>query len=258
MRSQVLGQLSERLNYDRLYQEALTDPELRRTRLELEAALGNAEEARRVVFDLFQDLDDFRLDDYNPFSNLESSMERLLHFLLNGLQEGGHEVVDHGDCVYELRFSDGRSVKLTTKREKAKEQPEIELLGLDHPLVQDLLNRFRQVPPEALGISVRGSNGIPAVITLWHVECGSATAETRTHIQPIAVNLQGQRQPALEKAPELVFKSVGTAPTWKREDRSRVLKDLIEPMLQREIIHRGLAADGAGFASNLIGWIEVT
>jgi len=31
LRSQILGQLSERLNYDRLYQEALSDPELKRT-----------------------------------------------------------------------------------------------------------------------------------------------------------------------------------------------------------------------------------
>ena len=42
LRAQILGQLSERLNYDRLYQEALSDPELRRTQVELEAALSNA------------------------------------------------------------------------------------------------------------------------------------------------------------------------------------------------------------------------
>ena len=57
LRAQILGQLSERLNYDRLYQEALSDPELRRTQLEVEAALRNAREAREVVFDLFQDLE---------------------------------------------------------------------------------------------------------------------------------------------------------------------------------------------------------
>ena len=56
LRAQILGQLSERLNYDRLYQEALSDPELKRTQVELEAALSNSREARQVVFDLFQDL----------------------------------------------------------------------------------------------------------------------------------------------------------------------------------------------------------
>jgi superfamily II DNA/RNA helicase len=64
LRSQVLGQLSERLSYDRPYREALSDPELRRTKEELEAALSNASEARKVVFELFQDLDGFCLDDY--------------------------------------------------------------------------------------------------------------------------------------------------------------------------------------------------
>ncbi len=46
-RAQILGQLSERLNYDRLYQEALSDPELKRTALEVEAALSNAKRGSR-------------------------------------------------------------------------------------------------------------------------------------------------------------------------------------------------------------------
>jgi len=72
---------SERLNYDRLYQEALSDPKLKRTAVELEAALSNAREAREVVFDLFQDLDGFSLDDYKPFSDISSGMDRLVQFL---------------------------------------------------------------------------------------------------------------------------------------------------------------------------------
>jgi hypothetical protein len=75
LRAQVLGQLSERLNYDRLYQEAFSDPELKRTRMELETALANAREARAVVFDLFQDLEGFSLDDYRPFSDVSTGMK---------------------------------------------------------------------------------------------------------------------------------------------------------------------------------------
>jgi len=80
LRAQILGQLSERLNYDKLYQEALSDPELKRTRVELEAALANSREAREVVFDLFQDLEGFSLDDYKPFSDVSGSMDRLVRF----------------------------------------------------------------------------------------------------------------------------------------------------------------------------------
>ena len=43
LRTQILGQLAEKLNYERLYQQALADPELRRTKVELEAALNNAD-----------------------------------------------------------------------------------------------------------------------------------------------------------------------------------------------------------------------
>jgi SNF2 family DNA or RNA helicase len=46
LRAQILGQLSERLNYERLYHDALSDPELRRTQVEIEVALNNAKEAR--------------------------------------------------------------------------------------------------------------------------------------------------------------------------------------------------------------------
>ena len=36
LRAQILGQLNDRLSYDQLYREALFDPELKRTREELE------------------------------------------------------------------------------------------------------------------------------------------------------------------------------------------------------------------------------
>jgi superfamily II DNA/RNA helicase len=81
LRSQILGQLSERLNYEKLYHEALSDPQLRRTQLELDIALKNAEEAREVVFDLFQDLQGFSLDDYRPFEDVSNGIRRLLDFL---------------------------------------------------------------------------------------------------------------------------------------------------------------------------------
>jgi SNF2 family DNA or RNA helicase len=64
LRSQILGQLSERLSYETLYAQAISDPELKRTDLELDQALANASEARSVVYELFQDLDGFSLDDY--------------------------------------------------------------------------------------------------------------------------------------------------------------------------------------------------
>ena len=85
LRAQILGQLSERLDYNEIYQTALSDPELKRTRQELETALSNAKEAREVVFDLFQDLEGFSLDEYKPFSDVSTSLEKVAQFLSEAL-----------------------------------------------------------------------------------------------------------------------------------------------------------------------------
>src|SRR5205814_5047529 len=105
LRSQVLGQLSERLTYDRLYREALSDPELRRTKEELEAALSNASEARKVVFELFQDLESFSLEDYKPFSDVGAGMDRIVRFLSVAIEDLGCRVVGIRDGIFEIRGS---------------------------------------------------------------------------------------------------------------------------------------------------------
>jgi hypothetical protein len=85
LRSQILGQLSEHLSYDRLYQDAVRDPTLKRTKQELDVALDNARTARNAVFELFQDLEGFRLDDYKQFDDGSAGMQRLLQYLREGL-----------------------------------------------------------------------------------------------------------------------------------------------------------------------------
>src|SRR5262249_29950291 len=81
LRTQILGQLAEKLNYERLYQQALADPELKRTKVELEAALNNAKEAQKVVFELFQDLEGFSIDEYRPLANVTAGLGALREFL---------------------------------------------------------------------------------------------------------------------------------------------------------------------------------
>src|SRR5450759_2907217 len=110
LRSQILGQLSERLNYEKLYHEALSDPQLRRTQLELEIALANAEEAREVVFDLFQDLDGFSLDDYRPFEDVSDGFRRLIDFLAASLPDQGRRLVRKEGDLFEVVDNAGKRI----------------------------------------------------------------------------------------------------------------------------------------------------
>ena len=116
MRAQILGQLSERLNYDKLYQQALSDPELKRTEVELEAALSNSREAREVVFDLFQDLDGFSLDEYKPLADVSTMMERLHEFLAAAVADRGWTLRRIDDTHSEVEGPDTGVVHLTTSR----------------------------------------------------------------------------------------------------------------------------------------------
>ena len=258
LRAQILGQLSERLNYDRLYQEALSDPELKRTRLELEAAVGNAEEARRVVFDLFQDLDDFRLDDYKPFSDVESSLARLIRFLSAAMEESGHRVRAIEKSVYEIEFADGRKLNVTTDRDLAKDRQDLELMGLDHPLAQELLARYKRVPAEAIGVAVQADDTPAGVVSLWFVESHGKAGERKGNVQAMAVDLDGQRLPHLERAVEKIFHYAPAEPSLTLDARLAVLNTDLEPMLYRDLQHQGVVADGMGFSSELIGWIELS
>ncbi len=258
LRSQILGQLSERLNYDRLYQEALSDPELKRTAIELEAALSNAREAREVVFDLFQDLEGFSLDDYKPFSDISSSMDRLINFLSAALAERQQRVVKLDNDIYDLQSLEGKPLaRFTTNRDTAMSRDDMELMGLDYPLMQNELARWRDLPPEDIGIAVQGDGDPPILLSLWLVESSAGNGERRVAIQSIAVQRDGTRVPGAERQPSHYFSAHPVGPTIDAAQRKTLFQDAVEPTLQRELKHKGAANGDGSYSATLIGYIEV-
>lgn len=256
-RSQILGQLSERLNYDRLYQEAIGDPELKRTRLELEEAVRNASEARKVVFELFQELDGFNLDDYRPFSDINADFAKLIAFFSDSVSDKRQSVRPIGDGMFELvNGGVGRLALLTTDREKAQESEEIQLLGLDHNLVVDEFSRWKALAPSEIGVSVAGSTS--GVVTVWRVEGQGLKGENKTVLLTLAVDGDRMRSPGLERSVESVLASTASPSNLGFDDRQSLLHETIEPMLQRELGHSGLASERGGYSSTLVAWIEVS
>jgi superfamily II DNA or RNA helicase len=259
LRAQILGQLSERLNYDRLYQEALSDPELKRTQVELEAALSNSREARQVVFDLFQDLDGFSLDDYKPFSDVSSSLDRLVQFLSAAVADRQQKLVKVDEAAFDLMTADGiRRARFSLNREAATNSDDLALMGLDHPLVQEELDRWRSVPPEEVGIAVASDLEEPVLLSLWVVEVSADKGERRVVVQPIAVKQDGTRVPAVERQCERYFRAPTASPRFKPEQRLELFGRVVEPTLQRELKHKGAVNDGGSYSTNLIGYVEIS
>ena len=76
-------------------------------------------------------------------------------------------------------------------------------------------------------------------------------------VQAMAVDPDGQRLPQMERAVEKVFHRAPAEPSLTLDERLAILKKDLEPMLSRDLQHRGVVVDGMGFSSELIGWIEL-
>lgn len=258
LRAQILGQLSDRLSYDELYRNALSDPELKRTRQELEAALSNADEARKVVFELFQDLERFSLEDYRPLSDVDASKTRIIDFLRSAVPMAGGTFAQMGPDRYQIGLPEEAAPHLCTfDRDLAQEDDRIELLGIDHPVVSRMVQALCSLPPTKIGASVQMGLDQAGVVTVWQVQVYGKGNESGTHIISIAVDISGKRVPSLEKRYPEIFRAAPVPAHLEPVARERLLHDIIEPTLEREINHRGLSNPDGGYSSKLLAWLEV-
>jgi SNF2 family DNA or RNA helicase len=260
LRTQILGQLAEKLNYERLYQQALADPELKRTKVELEAALNNAKEAQQVVFELFQDLEGFSIDEYRPLANVNAGLGALREFLQVTLPMRGMRLSEAANGVLEVRSETGAVVtRFTTDRDAANAENGPDLLGLDHPLVAELLLAYRDTSPEDIAVSVTsGEAKTQGVITCWLINARMPKGEQRVFLQPIAVRDDGQRMQPWERQLDRYLQGVSTASHWTEAERLDRLREQIEPALDRELDQRGVLSGDGAYTAELIAWVELT
>ena len=261
LREQILGQLSERLSYDKLYQDALNDPTLKRTRQELEVALENARTARQVVFELFQDLDGFRLDDYKQFDDSGKGMERLLRYVQAGVQQAGGTVQPLGPSLYNITLNGEAPQRVSTDRDKAKEDENLSLLGLEHPLVRRLTEEHRRLDADARALVGRLEAGGEAsgAVSIWRVEIHSGQGQVQQRILTIGLSPEGERSRILERLTGRLrdlqpCDQTVLSPTRRVE----FVRSAVPEMIRRELEHAGVLAEDTSFSARLLAWVEVT
>jgi hypothetical protein len=142
-------------------------------------------------------------------------------------------------------------------REAATNQDDLQLMGLDHPLVQEELGRWRSLPPEEIGIGVSGDVDEPVMLSLWMVEASAGKGERRVVVQPIAVKQDGTRVPAVERLCDKYLQAPSAPPTFQSERRIDLFAQVVEPTLQRELKHKGAANGDGSYSAELIGYVEI-
>ena len=117
------------------------------------------------------------------------------------------------DETYELVGADGGQKKrFTLNRDTATSSDNVDLMGLDHPLVQEELGRWRSVAPDNLGAAAQGDGSGITLLSLWLVEMSVGNGERRIAVQPIAVTKDGARA-ALRRASSRPFLACGAHST---------------------------------------------
>lgn len=245
LRSQILGQLSEKVNYQQLYSQALQDPQLKRTRLELEAAMDNASSAKDAVFELFQDLDGFSLDEYTPLSDTEESIDDLIRFLQKALPYKGEAIEIRGQTQFALLKDGMEQMLFTTDREEATNSEDLQLIGLDHSVISKQLDEYRNQEPEHLGFYSSELNPGES-ISIWEVRTANDKGSNVHSVIKLAVDGDARRLPHLEKQIDAIFNATGNS--------SGSILDIhkIEAILERELNHRNIVKIEQSYSAKLI------
>lgn len=255
LRSQILGQLSERINYQQLYAHALRDPELKRTRLELDAAMSNAAAAKDAVFELFQDLDRFSLDDYAPLADTSEGMERLVQFITLAAPVGGKQFIPDGNNRYRLCDDQGNTLHtFVSERDEANNNDKLELIGLDHPVISLMLDNYRSLTPQSMAVTLCSSDGQQGAIGIWLVETHNEKGQTLRSIIKLAVNMQGERIPGWERQVSQLLKQ---PPHEQGRVERTVLLKYMESTLEREIRYRNTVNNDQPYSAKLVGWVAL-
>ncbi|MBI3326727.1 MAG: helicase [Nitrospinae bacterium] len=261
LRAQVLGQLSSRLRYDRLYQEAILDPSLRRTRQEIEVAMTTANLAREVVFELFQDLEQFNLGDYERVDDAGRGMQRLVAFVHRAIRLDGGELRPRSEGLYELILPHTEPLLYTTDRDRALQEDDCHLLGLEHPLVKAWLDRYTDLSPEARALvgQLPGNGSESGVITVWQVIVQGMGGQIHQRVVRLGLTPEGHRSPSLERLSRdlLQGRLDGHASHIGRDQLAALLSGKASDALHRELVHTGALPEGGSYASTLLACVEI-
>lgn len=252
LRTQVLGQLSSALSYDRLYQDAISDPTLKRTRQELEVAMSNANLARQVVFELFQELDRFNLGDYQKFDDQGRGMQRLVGFVSRSARLSDWIFRKQDDGKWELIKTGEPNVLFTTDRDAALQDENLHLLGLEHPIVSQLMRKYSaaEAGPRALAGKVNdlASSGL---LTIWKVNTQGKDGQASHRVIRIGITEDGDRAPWLERLEDRLLSMNApmskTMNDWKMLANSR--KQHLQELLHRELNYSGIITEEMSYSA---------
>lgn len=92
---------------------------------------------------------------------------------------------------------------------------------------------------------------------MWAVEARGDKGQLKRAVIALAVDTAGKRLVTWERQPEKFCRAQPASQNGTNTDEKlALLRETLEPMLQRELEHRGVVTSNRGFEAKLIGWVE--
>ncbi len=242
LRGQVLGQLGSQLSYDMLYREAISDPTLQRTREELDVAMTNADTARKVVFELFQDLEGFNLSDYRKCADDGSNMKRLVQFVSEQARWSGWAFSQNADGLVELTDKAGNTTTFTESREQAVNSEQLQLFGLEHPVIVQMMLDAQNIPETTRALICKAADSHSSgMLVTWKVNVQTVGGKNSYHIIRIGISSTGERATQLERMTAFV-------PSHSGPPHVHAFIEPARNILQRQMEYEGVIPEGASYS----------
>jgi hypothetical protein len=185
-------------------------------------------------------------------------MARLVRYFQAALGRKGAKCIGISDTHFEVKQDGQSAFRITTDREAAKEDEQTSLLGLEHPLVKQLLDEDRQLEATARALIASQSKNSKGLLTVWHVSLQDAVQRFVQQVIPIGLDDQGKRNKGIERilaalgnldpASESLF-----TPATRKELGTVIVPD----MLRRDLAHKGMLSETVTMNWRLLAWVEL-
>ena len=236
-RSDVLGYLGSRPDYQDLYKQALMERDYQHTEKEIQRMIQEAVRAREALHSLAQDLSGFNLE---HFKNLEGhyTLRELGEWVRDAVLKLGGAAIPEGDFWTLLtpdflrqsyRLSP-RYERICFNRELAMRTRNCELAGLGHPLVDALIKEVRK--PRVQG-NVVTKEGARSIYAHYLAQYKDSNGHLKGRTFNLLYNIETREVKSLKRFEP--FK-----PTGENQDRDHIdlskAREGIEAALQNAII----------------------
>jgi hypothetical protein len=186
---------------------------------------------------------------------LGKGMERLLHYFQAGVEQAGGTIRPNAPDVYEVSLNGDALCPISTNRDLAKEQENMSLLGLEHPLVRRLMDVHRDIASADRGLAGRlpSSVDLRGVITFWRVEICGGKGQVQQRVATIGLNAQGERSRPLEQLGDALLRlEPGADPLLDPTRRADLVRNVVPDMIRRYLTHAGILTEGSSFSARLL------